>query len=223
MLDRLFEQIFGSRCLLCLMPVGAEDGHRQLCPHCVAALPWRQMPELPLAGFSRAFAPLAYQGAARSWVLAAKRASGLVAARTLGLVLAESLLDAYPLPASRPDLLIPVPLSPLRLRRRGHNQALLSAAPVARLLGLPLARNGARRVRHTPMLAELDADARANTMAGAFAVSSDLRGRCETMGQRVAVIDDVVTTGSTAASLARALTDAGAKEVHLWAATAAEE
>jgi ComF family protein len=196
--------------------VHGHHAELQLCPWCLTSLPWRTAPDLDMPGFERAFAPLAYEGAARAWVLKAKHERGLIAARMLGGLLAETLCDAYPFPSDRPDRLIPVPLSSRRLRWRGHNQAVLLAAPVSRRLRIPLARRAARRIRHTPVLADLAPEARADTVDRAFSVSSDMAGA------RVAIIDDVVTTGSTARALAAALREAGVREIHLWAVTAAE-
>ena len=86
--------------------------------------------------------------------------------------------------------------------------------PVSRHLKIPLALRLARRTRHTPLLADLTPEDRAGAVAGAFQAASSLAGA------RVAIIDDVVTTGATARSLAEALRAAGVREVHLWSATA---
>ncbi len=217
MMSRFWHLLLGSYCLLCRAPVTGAEGHRQLCRWCLAALPWRAAPELDFAlpGIARVHAPLSYEGATRQWVLGAKHDGGLVAARTLGVLLAESLLDAYPFPADRPELLIPVPLSARRLRVRGHNQAVLVAQQIAAAMNIQLLRTCARRTRHTAMLADLDAQARHAQVAGGFTVSG-LPPRC-----RVAIVDDVVTTGATSTALADALHAAGAAEVHLWAATSA--
>ena len=216
MFHLLWHLLLGSYCVLCREPVKGADSGRQLCSYCLASLPWLEDPEpIQLSGIQRTFVPLAYQGAVRRWVLAAKHEGGLVAARTLGVLLAESLAEAYPFPAERPELLIPVPLSTRRLRRRGHNQAILIGAQVARALNIPMRRHTARRTRHTAMLADLDAIGRRAEVAGGFSA------RKLPAGCRVAIVDDVVTSGATAAELAGVLQDAGAAEVHLWAASSA--
>ena len=215
----LWQITLGSLCVLCREDVTGEHAYRQLCAWCLASLPWRSAPDLdlecPLPGITRAFTPLSYEGSPRAWVLDAKHDGGLIAARTLGVLLAESLLDAYPFASERPDRLIPMPLSGRRLRRRGHNQAALIAAPVARCLGIPVHHRDARRTRHTPMLAALNAEARQRTVSRVFTASDSVAGA------RIAIVDDVVTTGASASALAAALKEAGAGEVHLWAATAA--
>ena len=217
MFDSLWQLVTGSYCLLCREAVKGDEGARQLCRWCLASLPWQPAPEQasPPPGISRCFAPLTYDGAVKRWVLDSKHDAGLIAARTLGVLLAESLQAAYPFPSERPDLLLPVPLSSRRLRARGHNQAVLIGAQVARRLGIPLDRHCVRRMRHTRVLADLDAAERRLQVARAFAVTG------LPAGARVAIIDDVVTTGATAAAMALSLTAAGAGDVQLWAASAA--
>jgi ComF family protein len=106
-----------------------------------------------------------------------------------------------------------VPLSRTRLLRRGHNQAAL----LARWAGSALDRDvsidyrSCRRTRDTPPQTGLNRTTRLRNLEGAFGVTRSLTGA------RVAVVDDVMTTGSTATALAHALLDAGAAEVHVWA------
>ena len=113
--------------------------------------------------------------------------------------------------------MIPVPLADRRLRARGHNQAILIAVQVRRILGIPLKRRCAKRIRNTEILADL----------GPKRAVGPGRARVHSVplpaGTRVAIVDDVVTTGATAISLAGALKQAGAAEVHLWAPSAAPQ
>jgi ComF family protein len=113
------------------------------------------------------------------------------------------------------DLIVPVPLRPARLARRGHNQALTLAGPVARRLGIPLARHLAIRQRVGARQRGLSRRQRLRNPLGAFAI----RRTWSEPGPRIAIVDDVVTTGATAAELARRLLAAGAREVHLLCAT----
>ena len=217
MFNSLWQLLLGSYCVLCREAVNGDEGTRQLCRWCLASLPWQSAPEQrsPPPGISRCFAPFAYQGAVKRWVLDAKHDAGLIAARTLGVLLAESLQAAYPFPSERPDLLVPVPLSSRRLRARGHNQAVLIAEQVVKRLGIPLDRRCVRHVRHTSVLADLDPAERREQVAEAFEVPRLAEGI------RVAIVDDVVTTGATAAAIAGRLIAAGAGEVQLWAASRA--
>jgi ComF family protein len=210
----MLASLFGSLCVLCRQSVTGHQARLQLCQHCLAALPWHDAQEAPgYDGIARVIAPLGYEGATRAWVLAAKRDSGLVAARVLGTLLAEAVQDAYPVNEPRPDLLIPVPLALRRLMLRGHNQAVLIAAPVSRALKIPLDRRVARRIRHTPIQPGRTLRMRAVNVEKAFIA----RRRFD--GLTLAIVDDVVTTGATAQALADALHAAGAREIHLWCPT----
>lgn len=121
--------------------------------------------------------------------------------------LASLLADACAPLAGRVDVVVPVPLHPVRLRARGYNQSALLAGPVAARLGVPLDTRALRRVRDTPAQAGLGASERASNVRSCF-VARVPRGR-----GRVLVIDDVRTTGATFAEAARALREAGATEV----------
>ncbi len=106
------------------------------------------------------------------------------------------------------DALVALPLHPRRRRARGFNQAEVLAQIVGRELGLPVAADCLRRCRATPQQAALaadDADRRRGNVARAFAASPPPSSR----SPRVALVDDLVTTGATWAEGARALTLAG--------------
>jgi ComF family protein len=112
--------------------------------------------------------------------------------------------------AARPDALVPVPLAGAKLRSRGFNQALELARPVSMALALPIRRDLCGRVRATADQAGLRARERRRNVKGAFAVASTVVPR------HVALIDDVLTTGSTCGEIARVLKAAGAGRVDVW-------
>ena len=114
-----------------------------------------------------------------------------------------------------PTRVVPVPLSPERLSLRGYNQAWEVARPLARRLGLPARADVLMRPVHLAGQAEQDRAARLQRLRGVFQVSPN--GRAWLAGQRVALVDDVLTTGATAAEAARTLMAAGAAEVEVWA------
>jgi ComF family protein len=127
-----------------------------------------------------------------------------------GRVLATCWLECGP-PPLVPELIVPVPLHPRRLRSRGYNQALELARPLGRRLGVPVASDVLGRARMTRAQTELDAAARARNVSAAFAV------RRVPPQKHVAVVDDVMTTGATLAECARALLAAGVERVDVWA------
>ncbi len=114
------------------------------------------------------------------------------------------------------DALVPVPLHPGRLRQRGFNQSALLAHHAGAALGIPV-REVLERLRATPQQVRLDAAQRRANVAGAFAVARAV----DLNGQRLALVDDVITTGSTLAACAAALRSSGAR--HVCAATLARE
>ena len=203
----------GEDCLLC----SAESGPELLCPACIAELP--ALAEsctrcaLPSPGGSVCGSCLAspphfdvtialwlYEFPCDRLVQALKYRARLALASFFARSLASRLGPEI-------DLLVPMPLHPRRLAQRGFNQAVEIARGLAKHTGLPLRRRAARRVKDTAPQAELPYDERARNVRGAFACDLDLSGK------RVAVIDDVMTTGTTLSELARALKRAGAARV----------
>ena len=109
-------------------------------------------------------------------------------------------------PGRAPDLVVPVPLHPRRLRARGFNPALAVARAAARAVAAHVSATALERVRDTPSQTGLDAAARRRNVRGA------LRAR-RGVPPRVWIADDVITTGATLREAARALRTAGAREV----------
>jgi ComF family protein len=112
----------------------------------------------------------------------------------------------------RPTLVVPMPLSAQRLQQRGMNQAWELARRVATTHQLASSTRCLERVIDTPHLADLPRDDRARRIRGAFIVSDSKT----VSGQRIALVDDVLTTGSTAAEATRTLLAAGAANVQVW-------
>ena len=151
--------------------------------------------------------PLLYEGEVRRWVHAAKSAGGLGEAKLLSGLLARGIECTG---ARIPDVLIPVPLTTARLFRRGHNQAALLAVPLARRLCIPVRRRGLRRAGGGKPQRGQSRGARARSVRGVFRATRPVAGH-------VAIVDDVMTTGATAAELASTLLAAGAERVDVWA------
>ncbi len=142
------------------------------------------------------------------WLVQELKFSGrLASGRLLGQLLARWLRRR----GATADVLVPMPLHATRLRERGFNQAAELAGPVAALLDIPLDRGMLQRNRATAAQSGLPLGERMKNVRRAFHCRRQLDGL------RVAVIDDVVTTGSTAEAVSTALKTAGAAEVQLWA------
>jgi ComF family protein len=156
---------------------------------------------------SVAFAPFRYGWPIDALVRGFKYHGRLAHGRVLGTLLADAALES---PVAMPHLLVPVPLHPSRERERGYNQAWELARVVARRLGLPADPTLCVRTRATPPQATLDAAARRANLAGAFEVA-----RAPGVAH-VAIVDDVLTTGATAAALAGALRARGVERVDVW-------
>jgi ComF family protein len=125
-------------------------------------------------------------------------------------VFAEQMARRIGQPESRIDYLLPMPLHPERLAQRGFNQAAEIARRLSPRLGIPWLPDACRRLRNTPSQAGLDLQTRQRNLRGAFSCGIDLSGK------RVALIDDVMTSGSSLDELARAARKAGAAEIHAW-------
>ena len=127
-----------------------------------------------------------------------------------GRWLAASLADAV-LAQPRPDLLLPAPSSSRRLRERGFDPALLLARWVGKRTGCAVEPHALAKRLHTRAQTSLTREARSQNLSGAFTSKRSLAGL------RVAVVDDVVTTGATQRALAACARQAGAREVVAWA------
>jgi ComF family protein len=218
---RLQFAVFPARCLLC----GAQ-GHsdRDLCEGCAADLPRNRVCcarcALPLKTaaalcgecikreppFAATFAPFEYAHPLDLLLVRLKFARNLAAGR----VLAQLALDAFVESGiSTPQAIVPVPLHRDRLRERGYNQALELARPFSDALGVPLSEILVRH-RATAAQSDLDAAARRRNVRGAFDVVGD------DLPMHVALIDDVMTTGTTIRECARVLRGAGVERVDVW-------
>jgi len=133
--------------------------------------------------------------------------------RVLGMLLAQEVRASR---ASLPELILPVPVHAARLRQRGFNHASDIATSCAAELGLRSYARWASRIVDTGALAGLSRAERELCIRGAFTVSEQVAGK------RVALVDDVLTSGATARELARELYDTGAEEVSLWAVARTE-
>jgi len=130
--------------------------------------------------------------------------------RDRAVLLGNLLADAVERRPLAVDLMLPVPLAPGRQRARGFNQSALIAAIVGQRLGVPVSAAILVRQRETAQQVGMSAAERHTNMVGAFGCAD----RAHLRGARVAIVDDVMTTGSTLAACADALRAAGAARIY---------
>jgi ComF family protein len=198
--------LFPPRCCLCGFRGASAD--LDLCGICHADLPWNAHDSPGV------LAPLRYEHPVDEMIRRLKYHGAIEHARVLGVLLAAAArVREDPLPR----LLVPVPLHLARLRERGFNQAYALARYAGRMLEVPYARTLLRRVRDTPSQTALDVNARRHNVRGAFAVCGPAARDRLLEAEHVAIVDDVITTGSTTAELRAVLYAAGVTKVELWA------
>lgn len=157
-------------------------------------------------GFDETHAPFLYQGAIRYLISGLKFRRQFKNARLLGMLMTDHLKQS----AEMPDCLVPVPLHPRRYRERGFNQSIEIARTLTRELSIPLDLNCCVRSRNTPHQIGLSAKERRKNIKNSFAVKTPLTAA------HIAIVDDVMTSGTTASELATVLKKAGALRVDVW-------
>jgi ComF family protein len=206
-------------CVLC----GSMSRNGLWCDACDAALPYHNAPHCPVCAlptaqgevcgrcqkkppaFTGTITVYSYQFPVDKLIQAMKYREQLALSR----IFAEKLAQRTD-PGRLPDYLIPMPLHPAKLQSRGYNQAQLIAAPLAKLLNIPLLAHACRRLRDTPSQTSLPWQARGRNVRGAFACDMNLSGK------HIALVDDVMTTGASMNELASAVKKCGAGEISAW-------
>jgi len=221
--------VLPAHCLLCAQDGAAQRdlcagcagdlvGNDRCCPRC--ALPLTT--PAPLCGeclrstppFAAAFAPYLYVHPLDLLVTKLKFGRSLAAGRVLSELWLDAIAVRRPV---LPDLFVPVPLHTSRLRERGYNQALELARPLAAALRVPLADGLLSRTKPTAAQTNLDAKTRRRNLRGAFEFHGAGAHAAELKSAHVALIDDVMTTGTTLRECARVLRRVGVARVDVWA------
>ncbi len=227
---RVADAIMPPACQACHAPL---DRHHALCARCWSDIAFIRSPlcdvtgvPLPFAtgarmvsaralahppAYDRARAVAQHAGAIRQLVHTFKYADKHDVRPLFG----RWLVDAGQELLADADVIVPVPMSRLRLILRHYNQAAILANEVSRHCGLPVSCLALRRVKATPRQVGLTRAQRLDNVAGAFKVIA--RRRHEIAGRNVALIDDVITTGATVEACARVLKRAGAARVDVLA------
>lgn len=186
----------GAMCACCGLPFEIDPGPDTLCAACHARKP----------AFDKARSVMRYDEASKATILALKHADRLDLIPPLARWLARA---GRPL-LEETDLIVPVPLHPLRLWWRRYNQSAEIARSLGTLTGTAVDLLVLTRKRATRSQGAMpSAKARRRNMQGAFAVHADVSVK----GKRILLIDDVMTTGATVEACSRALKRAGASQV----------
>jgi ComF family protein len=200
------------QCVLCDQP--GLPGPIDLCAGCLGELPHHETPlQYASGGYELICCPWSFAFPVDELLRDLKFHGERSHARLLGGLLARARLGcALPLP----QWVVPVPLHPQRLRERGYNQAAELARFAARELGLRCEVRCLERLRATREQTHLGAAERAANLRHAF------QARRPLAVSHVALVDDVMTTGSTIAAAAAALRSAGARRIEIWVAAQAQ-
>lgn len=186
-------------CYKCGLPFEYNIGEKALCGRCMEHKP----------AYTEARAIFRYDEHSKSQVLSFKYHDRTQLAPVFGEWFTRT-AGRY---KEKADLIIPVPLHFSRLLMRRYNQAALLAHALSRQLQLPVLPDTLQRIRKTPSQAGLTRRQRDDNMRGAFRIEKKKRGLIK--GKSVILVDDVMTTGATLDACARALHDAGVKDVYV--------
>ena len=222
---KMVQSLLPQRCLLC----DAGSGHKPLCNDCLNDLPAASKECCPLCAlptfnaeicgnclqhppaFDATIAAFNFAFPMDALLRALKYRGELSVAEIAADGISNSLASRHP-----PDLLIPMPLHPQRLQERSFNQAVEIARRIAKSLHCHVSTGSIVRVRHGEPQASLPLNKRAKNVKGVFAVSEDARENLR--GKRIAVIDDIMTSGASLNELAKTLKKNGATRVECWVA-----
>ena len=179
-----------------------------LCQACHDDLPWLAAHHNhAIPGCDNSISAFAYQTPISSLLLSIKFGKRLRDLTTLGELTAVGILPQI---SQLPQAILPVPLHPQRLHERGFNQALELARPLAKQLGIPLLTRTVVRQKATLRQTELDSTQRQQNVLQAFHLNTPLPYT------RIALFDDVITTGATLRSLAQLLRANGVQHLEAW-------
>jgi ComF family protein len=218
--------LYPPRCPLCGEAIAKQDGLcaacwqelellcEPACESCNWPLLSERLGQTLQCGACLAKAPLhdgiiaaaRYSEASRQLVLKLKHGGKIGLAKLLGRTIAARMPDSKP-----GQILVPVPLHPLRLWQRGYNQSALLAGELALFGKGELLVDALSRVRYTPSLGGLDKGARVKALNRAIAIRASCAERIR--DAHVVLVDDVLTSGATSDACVRVLKRAGAKTV----------
>lgn len=180
-------------CSICRLPL--PDSEFLQCGYCIKHKP----------AFDAVFSAYSFEEPLRTLLHEFKYQQGL----HLRNLMTQLMLDALPTHFIKPDCLVPIPMHPNRIRQRGFNQSAELARLLARKLGIPLAKHLCAKTINTAAQASLNGKSRRQNLKGAFSAKpSKMR--------HIMLIDDLLTTGSTANELASTFKQQGVTRVDIW-------
>jgi ComF family protein len=223
-LKKMFTWLLPYTCVLCHH---TSDRYQDLCAECYKTLPWLQQHCLrcgiplftteicghclqKIPSFDTTHALFLYQTPITQLILELKFKQSLINAQLLGELLTAHIQHIWYQTAPLPDVIIPIPLHPERLKERGYNQALEIARPISKSLQIPINTMACQRIKATTPQTILPAKERQQNIKNAFTVSQSLAHR------HVAVIDDVITTGYTISEFCKTLKQNGVRTIDVW-------
>ena len=220
------------KCFLCQLKTSAISG---ACSQCLIDLPWNtsfcQQCALPLAAngvefcgqclsypplFSMARTAFCYQFPINRLIMNFKDKKNPALGKSLSRLLGRSLCHDLSLQRTPPELLIPVPSHQRSLDARGYNPAQVIATSLSKILSIPVRHDLIIKRQPSAQQKELTADERRVNLENAFVLTAN-GSQVIPKHYRVAIIDDVITTGATANSMTKTLLKGGIQEVIIWA------
>lgn len=226
---RVLDRVIPHTCIACHVSIASDE---VICGHCTQSLPFhrdacarcgQRLASTAETCGACLLAPPAYTSCISAfdyavpvsdWIQQFKFADRPDLARKLAQIFAQQLGD---IAEAHADLLVPVPMHRVKLQQRGYNQAALLCKYLAQRLQLKYLLNGLVKTRDTAHQVELTRRQRQQNLRGSFVVPAKTQPLIA--GKHIALIDDVLTTGTTASECSIALKHGGAAEISVWTLT----
>lgn len=226
LITKITQYILPYHCSIC---EEITDNTRELCDTCFRILPWvedrcyqcglrlegnysvicEKCQEMP-PHYDRLRALFSYDFPIVKLIMGLKFGQQLSYGRVLGELLAEKILKDWYKDEDLPQAIVPIPLHKKRIQQRGFNQSIELIRPFLKQFNVPMLLNSCIRSQNTKAQSSLNANQRKRNLMNAFEITKPINF------EHIAIIDDVVTTGSTVNALACQLKKIGVKHVDIW-------